>query len=141
VASISLDSSPHVHTAFFAFDDELRLFLLSDPATIHGGNISRDPRVAVAVYRTDQSWQNDKQGLQLFGTCAFASGRVKLAAQYHYAARFVSYQDWFRLLSLTERRAFKSKFYVIEIDRGKIFDEPTFGEETFVSMTVQRTLG
>src|SRR5688572_29603354 len=68
IATLADDGGAHINTAYFAFDDELRLYFLSNPASVHCQNIARRPRMAVAAFDTHQPWGTPGKGLQLFGT-------------------------------------------------------------------------
>lgn len=52
---------------FYASDDALNLYVLSDPATRHGRAIVRDARVAVTVHGEIREWMAIR-GIQLWGT-------------------------------------------------------------------------
>ena len=138
IATVGENNTSHIHTAYFAFTEELELYFLSDPKTQHCLNIEKNPCVAVAVYDSHQPWQEPKQGLQLFGTCHLAKGMSKMRAEYRYIKRFMGYGDWIKVLSDKERKAFRSKFYTIKVDSLKIFDEPTFGEEVYITLKIKR---
>lgn len=139
IATLGTNNTSYIHTAYFAFNDKLDLFFLSDPTTQHCINIEKNPSIAIAVSDSRQIWQEPKQGLQLFGTCQLAKGTSKISAEYQYIKRFVGYGDWIKVLTEKERKGFTSKFYIIKIDSLKIFDEPTFGEEVYITLKIKRT--
>ena len=59
---------------FYASDDALNLYVLSDPMTRHCRAIARDARVAVTIYGETREW-TEIRGVQLWGT----AGEVKEA--------------------------------------------------------------
>ena len=139
IATLGENNTSYIHTAYFAFSDKLDLYFLSDPNTQHCLNIEKNPSVAVAVSDSRQIWQEPKQGLQLLGTCQLARGASKISAEFNYIKRFVGYGDWIKVLTKQERKGFTSQFYTIKVDSVKIFDEPTFGEEVYITLKINRT--
>jgi uncharacterized protein YhbP (UPF0306 family) len=139
IATVNDSNCSHIHTAYFAFDSSYHLFFLSDPDTRHCRNLAKNPTVAVAIYDSRQPWEQSKRGLQLFGSCLEAAGRLKVQAHLKYVARFVGYGSWFHALSAAERKAFRSRFYAIRVDSLTLFDEVTFGEEVFVPVVIERS--
>ena len=138
IATVGKGNSSYIHTAYFAFNGKFELFFLSDPDTQHCLNIEKNPSVAVAVADSRQPWQELKQGLQLFGTCQITKGTTRITAEYAYIKRFVGYRDWVNVLSIAERKAFKSRFYIVKVQSIKLFDEPTFGEEVYIDLNPHR---
>ena len=138
IASIKDKKISYIHTAYFAFSDSLKLYFLSDPSTQHCKNVVKNPSVAVAVSDSHQPWQENKRGLQLFGTSKIAQGKENITAQVLYIQRFVGYKDWYTLLTKKDLLKFKSKFYVIEVEWMRLFDEPRFGEEVFITLTPKK---
>ncbi len=82
------DGAPQAAALFYAHDDDLSLYFLSDPATRHARALAADPRVAATIQDDGQAWQ-EIQGLQIAGTAAPVEGAAALArAAARYAARF-----------------------------------------------------
>jgi uncharacterized protein YhbP (UPF0306 family) len=128
----------YINTVYFSFNKNLELFFLSDPRTQHCRNILKNSWVSIAVSDSRQVWQEPKQGLQLFGTCRMTRGTSKIRAEYNYIKRFIGYRDWIKILTEKERRAFTSKFFIIKVEWLKIFDEPTFGEEVYITLKIRK---
>ena len=72
---------------FYASDERLDLYFLSDPATRHCAAIHRDPRVSAAVYDACRSWR-EITGLQLRGDAGPVAEAALGAGLARYAARF-----------------------------------------------------
>ncbi|MCX6132998.1 MAG: pyridoxamine 5'-phosphate oxidase family protein [Ignavibacteriales bacterium] len=138
IATVKDKNTSYIHTAYFAFTDSLKLYFLSDPSTQHCVNIKKNPSVAVAIADNHQPWQEPKRGLQFLGTCKLAQGREKLSAQLSYVERFVSYKDWYSLLTKKDLLEFKSKFFVVDVHWVRLFDEPRFGEEVYITVVPNR---
>lgn len=60
------DGQPHAAAVYFAADDDLNLFFMSDPKSQHGQDIIRDPRAAVAFHPECHGWK-DIRGVQMRG--------------------------------------------------------------------------
>jgi uncharacterized protein YhbP (UPF0306 family) len=121
----------HINTAFFGFSDDLDLYFLSNPASVHCRNLSRSPQVAIAVFDSHQIWGEAHKGLQLFGTCCLASGIEEKLARELYSSRFPQYIEFRDRLS-------HLRFYRFITTAVKILDEDEFGEEVLVSAEVVR---
>ena len=141
MATLAEDGAAHINTAYFASDDELRLYFLSNPASLHCRNIARRPRMAVAVFDTHQPWGTPGKGLQLFGAASVATGDAEERAREAYGARFPLFGEFsrspdalstgpsFRLLRLYE-------FTPVEV---KILDEETLADAVNVIAAIRRS--
>ncbi len=137
MASVSDGGQVHINTAFFCFGDELDLYFLSEPASVHGRNISRSPHLAIAVFDSRQRWGAAHKGLQLFGSCAPAIGATEETAQELYSVRF-PYREFLKSLSREQREAYSLRFYGFTAATVKILDEDEFGEAVFVTAEIAR---
>jgi uncharacterized protein len=138
MATMSLGHDIHINTAYFCYTDALDIYFVSDPSTKHGQNIAQSPTVAVAVYNSNQPWDKAHRGLQLFGTCRLASLTESARALASHAARFHAYGEYIKALNPLDREASVYKFYIFQPNSIKIYDEPEFGEETFILAEVSR---
>lgn len=87
LATMDPDGSPRATPMFFAFDDQLRVYFLSDPNTAHVANLLRDERVAMGFYPDVSGWK-DIRGLQMKGTATVLSPDDLDQAWEVYQARF-----------------------------------------------------
>jgi hypothetical protein len=126
ISTVSPQGRPHVNTAYFAWDDDLRLAWLSDPRARHSRNIGPRGAAAVVVYDSSQRWGGPDRGIQLFGSAAVASG-APVDAERIYAGRFAGF-------SLEEFADYR--LYVFRPRRIKLFDEPSLGAGVFVTAKV-----
>src|SRR5207244_6445142 len=87
---------PHINTAYFCYRvlDDLEIFFLSDIKSSHCRNLSRNPSMAMTIFRTNQPWDAPGRGIQLFGTCSQTEGKLALKAEQVYAKRFPPYAKW-----------------------------------------------
>ena len=138
ISTINSDMSPHINTAFFTFDPEYNLYILSQPSAKHSGNVERNPKASVTVFETKQEWGGPLIGIQLFGKMEITEDSELAAAQDLYGDRFPSYREWLNSLPDQERSSMDSRFYVFIPEEFKMLYDPEFGEEHYVEGTVIR---
>jgi len=78
LATIGPAGEPRAAAVFYAADDALDLYFLSDPDTRHGRNLAREPRVAATIQADGQDWQ-EITGLQVEGRAAVVEGAKEIA--------------------------------------------------------------
>ncbi|MGB6337130.1 MAG: pyridoxamine 5'-phosphate oxidase family protein [Thermoanaerobaculia bacterium] len=78
LATIGPAGEPQAAAVFYAADEELNLYFLSDPGSRHGRNLAREPRVAATIQADGQDWQ-EITGLQIEGTAAVIEGPDEIA--------------------------------------------------------------
>ncbi len=137
MATVTPDNLPYANTCFFAVTNDLSLVVLTPPTTKHSTNLSHRPDVSVTVFDSSQVSGNDLQGLQLFGICHQASLVETPDCLLTYGRRFASLTTAAPDVT-TFMRVFQSRFFKLQIDTIKIFDEPVFGKETWVNAQVTR---
>jgi uncharacterized protein YhbP (UPF0306 family) len=131
LATTGPDGEPQAAAVFYAADDQLNLYFLSDPSSRHGRNLKRDSRVAATVQADGQPWR-EIRGLQIEGTARETEGARETArAAGVYGLRF----QFFRGI-LDNRNAFheasgssilrdalaSSRFYVLRPDWIRLID-------------------
>jgi uncharacterized protein YhbP (UPF0306 family) len=129
ISTVGTRCAAHVSTAYFAWDQCLRLIWLSDPGATHSRNIRARPAAAIAVYGADQRWGDRDRGIQLFGSAREASREEVADAERVYAARFPAFAP---------DDVGGYRFYRFEARRLKLFDEAILGSGTFVTARVRR---
>ena len=140
MATTMEDGTPHIHNAFFCYDDNLNLYSLSQPTSNHARNIARQSAMAVGVCHGGQPWGQSQAGLQFVGHGQPATGEVEQAARRLYGVRFPLYVE-FANKSLTgaglKLSFFELRFYVFRPSSVKILAESEFGDEVLVTAGVQ----
>src|SRR6266487_3811901 len=121
IATLGENREVHINTAFFGFGDDLDLYFLSNPSSVHCQNL-RHSQVAIAVFDSHQLWGAAHEGLQLFGNCALAEGIEEKTARELYSSRFPTYVE------LRDRLSHLC-FYRFTTAAVKVLDENEFGEE------------
>lgn len=69
---------PWICTVYYSIDSDLNIYFLTGPLTIHGKQIAKNPKVAVAISDAPQSPNSKKKGLQIYGLCKRISGARKV---------------------------------------------------------------
>jgi hypothetical protein len=87
LSTVDESGAPAVAAVFYAPDDELNLFFLSEERTEHGRNMLANPRVAGAIHADGQDWRSIR-GVQLRGRATVAAGSELPRAVKTYAARY-----------------------------------------------------
>jgi uncharacterized protein YhbP (UPF0306 family) len=78
---------PHAAALFYAVGENLRLYVLTDPATRHGRAMLLEGRVAGTVQRDRQDWRKIR-GVQLRGRCWLLKGAARDRAWRQLVRRF-----------------------------------------------------
>jgi len=138
VATVLAGGKPHINTCFFAFDRDLRLVILTPPSTVHASAWENPCDVAVAVFDSHQVSGAELSGLQLFGHVTRSRNESEQAALLVYGERFPSFKAAAPDTD-TFLRTFQSRFYLVSIERLKLFDEPAFGKEVWIEASIVHT--
>lgn len=87
LATVDSDRLPAAAAVFYAADDALNLYFLSEDRTEHGQNMLRDARVAGTIQADGQDWRSIR-GLQLRGTARIVRTAELVHATTTYGRRF-----------------------------------------------------
>jgi len=126
------NNESYINTAYYCFNSKMDLYFISDPVTQHAQNIKTNPSMAIAINKSDQSWDNAKCGLQLFGKCEQAKGLTLIEGTALYLKRFVGLKQWITNADDFIKGAINSQMYIFKVSKIKLFDEETFGEEVYI---------
>jgi uncharacterized protein YhbP (UPF0306 family) len=95
LATTGPGGEPQAAAVFYAADEQLNLYFLSDPSSRHGRNLKRSSRVAATVQADGQAWR-EIRGLQIEGTARETAGSRETArAAGVYVLRFEFMRDIF----------------------------------------------
>lgn len=81
------DGNPYAAALFYVVDDELRLHVVTDPATRHGKAMLANPSVAGTIQLDRQRW-HEIRGVQFRGLCRQLGSAERARAWEIYSARF-----------------------------------------------------
>lgn len=119
---------PWIATVYYSFDDDLNLYFLSSPSTLHAKHIAQNNNVAVAISK-EQKISSRKQGLQLHG---YAQQITKADLVKH------ALRHWKDSLSVIDpelsyenmlKKVVKGRMYKIVPKKIKLFHEGLFDVE------------
>lgn len=137
MATVTPDKQAHINTAYVCYSDELELYFLSHPNSLHCRNLAANASMAMTIFSSAQYWVSPGRGLQLFGTCSQASGHSAQKAEQLYGKRFAAFTRW--KASLKQGDAAQDyRFYRFVTRKLKILDEKEFGDAVFVYAAVRR---
>jgi uncharacterized protein YhbP (UPF0306 family) len=138
ISTVTPENGAHINTAYFSYSNELEIYFLSHPASLHCRNLSANSSVAITVFSSSQNWTEPGQGLQLFGNCTQVRGRQVTKAEVSYGKRFPAFGSW--KVNLNEDDDSRDyRFYRIITARLKVHDEKTFGDGVFIFADAKRT--
>lgn len=143
MATVGTHNRAHINTAYFCYSDldNLEIYFLSDPKSTHAMNLSKNPSIAMAVFRTSQDWGGSDRGMQLFGTCAETQDRLAVKAERLYRNRFTLYARWMVSNRKNEKRLARQlrsyRFYRFLPNKVKVLDAKEFGAN-FITANVLR---
>lgn len=137
MASIK-DTSSWINAAYYCFDKKFNFYILVDPATEHAKNTKSNNSVALAIFDSRQTWDEPKRGLQIFGQCKRATLLELPTAIKLYTKKFASFSQFIKHPDDFAKNALTSRFYKIEVNSLKLFDETNFGEEEFIELKIQK---
>jgi len=113
MATVNEDDTPHINTAFFAcMGIGLDMVFLSDPNTKHIKNIAARPDAAITVFSTQQDWDDDKLGLQLFGKVINVKDNETILAYQAYRKAFPAYAEWIDKEDENEHKSVQDNLYI-----------------------------
>ena len=138
MSTINQDGTSHINTAFFCIDSDLRMFFVSKKDTQHVRNIQERPTMAVAVFDSNQDWDDWKTGLQLFGWCEIANKKDTILATRLYGDRFPAYAKWLDEIGRCNSPEISPPIFVFVPKSLKILHEKRLGEENFISVNLLR---
>jgi len=136
MASIFEGKESYINTVFYCYNDKLDFYFLSPSNTQHIKNIQQNNSVALAVYDSHQKLAG-KRGLQIFGICRLANRNEMEEGIELYSKRFAWLKKFIKTPVDFDKGIIESRMYIIKAQKVKIFDEPNFGAEKWVTVQVK----
>jgi len=138
MASINNNKS-WINTAFYCFNNYLEIFFLTETESQHSLNVVENDSVAVSIFDTNQNWGPGKlKGLQVFGICKKAHGIQLLEGIRLYVMRYPNVAKWLLKPEDLMNGLLGSWVYVVIPSKIKILHEELFGEENYLSLTIDK---
>ncbi len=129
-------SEPWINTVYYAYNEKLDLYLMTQSTTQHGTNLQTNVSVAVSIFDSHQQPTDKKRGLQLFGSWKLATGSTLEEGTKLYAERFSWLSSYIKNVDDWKTTKLQSRIYVIHTKEVKIFDEVVFGPEVWVTISL-----
>lgn len=128
VATNGIDH-PWIASVYYSFDDDLNLFFLSSPTTIHCEQIAQNQNVAVAITNSQQSMSGNKKGLQLFGVAQQISDTAKIKHALKLWKDFLKVEDDELSYENMAKKIVSGRMYRITPKKIKFFNQELFKVE------------
>lgn len=129
LGTVDPENNPTVCTVFYAVDNDLSLYFVSEPESGHVENIFVNSYVACAVSDSDQSVSDKKIGIQITGRAEKIAGIDSLRRAldlWNHANPGI--ESVINFKSIT-RKIISSAVFRIKPDKIKFFNEKLFGDE------------
>ncbi|MEV7782828.1 pyridoxamine 5'-phosphate oxidase family protein [Kitasatospora sp. NPDC088351] len=138
LATAGHERGPHANLAFFAHDDDLVLYFVSERSTRHSHHLAEEARAAATVFLPPPVFGEQLRGVQLSGSAGEAWGRQAEAALAAYQGRFPSFAQ-----DAEVRRQFltgggAAALYRFQVEELTAVDEPVFGRRNYLRAGVLR---
>ena len=118
--------NPWVAPVAFAYDNNFNIYFVSSQSSRHMKDISRNNKVAVAIYTTVQKVTSPKIGVQLEGKVRQVKGLEILKAYKVYFGRLVAWEG--ATVAYFRSRGAEWKFYKVNTSKLFYFNQK-FGDE------------
>jgi uncharacterized protein YhbP (UPF0306 family) len=135
LATVRRNNHAHISPVYFCYSDDLKLYFLSDPRSLHCQNLLANASMAVTIFDSSQKWGQADRGMELFGTCREVRGEYATQAELLYGKRFPAFAQW--KTAHSEDVSFQYRFYRFAPREIKILDESQFGGGIFVSAALK----
>jgi uncharacterized protein YhbP (UPF0306 family) len=119
---------PWVATLYYSTDDDLNIYFLTSPKTIHAQHIKDNPKVAASFADSPQAPNSKKVGLQIYGICKEITGARKITH---------AITLWTKTLNVTNKdysyqgmlkKAISGRMYKLTPKKIKFFNEELWEE-------------
>lgn len=122
IATVSERNRAHINTAYFCYSDDLVVYFVSHPNSLHCRNLSRSSPIGMTIFSSSQPWGSPGRGLQLFGRCQQATAVQAKQAERLYAKRFPAYGSWKATVKRGDAGG-QDRFYRFVVRTVRILDE------------------
>ncbi|MEU6235455.1 pyridoxamine 5'-phosphate oxidase family protein [Kitasatospora sp. NPDC047058] len=138
LATAGHEHGPHANLAFFAYDDDLVLYFVSERATRHSHHLAEEARAAATVFLPPPVFGEQLRGLQLAGRAGEAWGRQAESAFAAYQGRYPSFGQDAEVRRQFLAGAGAAALYRFQVEELTAVDEPHFGRRNYLRASVVR---
>lgn len=135
LATVRRNNHAHISPVYFCYSEDLELYFLSDPRSLHCQNLLTNASMAATIFDSSQKWGLADRGMQFFGMCGEAKGEYATQAELLYGKRFQAFVEW--KTAHSKDFPFRYHFYRFVPREIKILDEGEFGGGVFVNAALR----
>ncbi|MCC9308355.1 pyridoxamine 5'-phosphate oxidase family protein [Kitasatospora sp. RB6PN24] len=138
LATAGPEHGPHANLAFYAYDDDLVLYFVSERSTRHSIHLSEQARAAATVFLPPPAFGEQLRGLQLAGRAGEALGHHAEEALTAYQKRYPSFAQTPDIREQFLAGGGAAALYRFEVSELTAVDEPHFGRRNYLRAEVVR---
>jgi uncharacterized protein YhbP (UPF0306 family) len=138
LATAGPERGPHANLAFFAYDDDLVLYFVSERSTRHSVHLAEEARVAASVFVPPPVFGEQLRGVQLTGSAFEAWGRQAEAALAAYQGRYPAFAQDRAVREQFLAGAGPAVLYRFQVEELTAVDELHFGRRNYLRAVVAR---
>lgn len=117
------DNEPWCATLYYAADDDLNIYFLTSPSTIHASHIANNPRVSVSIADSPQEPNSKKKGLQMFGLCELLTDDSDIETAIKFWTKKLNVENPNYSLEGIKNDMISGRMYKIKPKKIKFFNE------------------
>lgn len=129
---------PHASPVFFAVDDDLALYFVSERTTRHTAGLSSDDRMSGAVFLDPPVYGEQLRGVQLHGAAREVEAGQRNEALAIYRGRFPDFARDDTVQEVFRQGKGPAGLYRFLVEEVTVLDEPRFGRRVYVPARVRR---
>ncbi|WP_329568600.1 pyridoxamine 5'-phosphate oxidase family protein [Kitasatospora sp. NBC_01266] len=138
LATAGPDHGPHANLVFYAFDEELVLYFVSERSTRHSLHLSEQARAAATIFVPPPVFGEQLRGLQLSGRAGEAWGQHAQAALTAYQERYRTFSEDPEVRAQYLNGGGAAALYRFQVEELTAVDEPHFGRRNYLRARVVR---
>ncbi|KJK58693.1 pyridoxamine 5'-phosphate oxidase family protein [Saccharothrix sp. ST-888] len=138
LATAAPEFGPHANLAFFAHDEDLVLYFVSERSTRHSRYLAEEARAAATVFLPPPVFGEQLRGVQLTGSAGEAWGRQAEAALAAYRRRYPAFAEDPEVRQQFLTGAGAAALYRFQVEELTAVDEPHFGRRNYLRAAVLR---
>ncbi len=138
LATAGHELGPHANLAFFAFDEDLVLYFVSERSTRHSLRLTEEARASATVFLPPPVFGEQLRGVQLTGSAGEAWGLHAQAALSAYQGRYPSFAQDPEVRAQFLAGGGAAALYRFQVEELTAVDEPRFGRRNYLRARVSR---
>ncbi len=120
---------PWIAVVYYTFDQDLNLYFLSSPETLHCRHLVHNKQVAISISDSRQKVSDKKKGLQIYGLADQVSRADKIKHVLKMWKRAIGVKDPQLSYENMMGKVIKSKIYKVTPKKIKFFNQELFEVE------------